>query len=70
MESLVRVDGEWVGNREDGQSRAYRVPKWIKGLRFRIGNRTVIETKQGALEMKIGRGESKGWSSGMGLHRV
>ena len=70
MESSVRVDREWVGNGEDGQGRAYGVPKMDKRVKVRIGNRKVIETKRGSLGMKMGRGEVRGRSSGTGLHRV
>ena len=60
----------WTGNREVGQGWAYGVPKQVKGLRLELGNRKVIETKQGSLEMRIGWGEVRGQSSSMGLHRV
>ena len=54
MESSVRVDGEWVWNGEDGQSWAYRVPKTDQRVKVRIGNRKVMEMKQGSLKTKIG----------------
>ena len=57
-------------NGEGGQGWAYRVPKWVKGLRLELGNRKVIEMKQGSLETRMGRGEVRGQSSGMGLHRL
>ena len=48
------MDGEWVGNGEDGQGQAYGVPKWVKGLRLELENRKVIEMKQGSLDTRIG----------------
>ena len=64
------MDGEQVGNREDGQGRAYGVLKWVKGLRLELENKKVIETKQGSLETRMGRGEVTDRSFGTGLHRV
>ena len=39
-------------------------------VKVRIGNRKVMEMKQGSLETRNGTRGSKGQSSGIGLHRV
>ena len=57
MESLVRVDWDQVGNGEDGQGQAYRVPNTDQRVKVRIRNRKVMEMKHGSLEAKMGRGE-------------
>ena len=59
MESSVRVDREQVGNGDDGQGQAYSVPKMDQRVMVRIGNRKVIEMKQGSLETIMERGEVK-----------
>ena len=48
------MDEEWVGNGEVGQGQAYGVLKWVKGLRLELGNRKVIEMRQGSLETRMG----------------
>ena len=53
------MDREWVGNQGDGQGWAYGVPRMDQRVKVRIGNRKVIEMKQGSLEMRMGRGEVK-----------
>ena len=53
MKSWVRVDGERVGNGEDGQGQAYGVPKMDQRVKVRIENKKVMEMKQGSLETKM-----------------
>ena len=48
------MDGEQVGDGEDGQGWAYGVLKMDQRVKVRIGNRKVIEMKQGSLETKMG----------------
>ena len=50
MESLVWVDGEQVGNGEDGGSGIWSSKYGSKG----IGNRKAMETKMGRGEVRIG----------------
>ena len=59
MESLVRVDWDQVGNGEDGQGQAYRVPNTDQRVKVRIGTEKVIEMKQGSLGTRMGRGVVK-----------
>ena len=39
-------------------------------VKVRMGNRKVMDTKQGSLETKGGMRGNVDWSSGRGLHRV
>ena len=48
MESSVRVDG---------QGQVYRVLNTDQRVKVRMGNRKVMEMKQGSLETKMGQGE-------------
>ena len=44
-------------NREASQGRAYRFPRTDQRVKVRMGNRKVMNTKQGSLEMNMGWGE-------------
>ena len=57
-------------NREDGQGWVYRVPKWIKWGKVRSRNRESVRNKTRVFGNRNGMRGSKGWSFGMGLHRV
>ena len=42
-----------------GQGQAYRVPKWIKGVKLELGTEKVIEMKQGSFRNENGTRGSK-----------
>ena len=62
--------GSMGRNREDGQGRAYRVPKTDQRGKVRIGNRKSDRNEARVFGNRNGAKGSKGQSSSMGLHRV
>ena len=68
MKSSVRVDGERAWNGKVRQGQAYGVPRTDQRVKVRMGNRKVMDTKQGS--WKNGTRGNRDRSFSTELHRV